>query len=577
MKTPRKVGTYSGPFYHAVILVSAFMVLAWQFVFPGYYHKFVEDAIYTPCYIAQFTESFRQGIYYPRWMPLCFDGYGSPVFIFYSPLLYILTGLMHLVGPDIPTSVNLLKLLAVYAGGVSVFFLVREDHADRSALIAAVCYVLLPSSLLENYMINTPAGRLGQAWLPLTLLAVRRLVRDPASRGNVTLIAVSYSGLILSHLATAFIFSPFIAVYGLWSGKNPPIQRGALRLAIGIGAGLCLSAVLLLPVILERSLVQTNLLETIRYMSDWRKPLLLAFDTPVKDDVRHLWNLTRYCIFIESGVAATLFYLLRRNTSFSLGRSEKACLWLYVAAIFMMSTLSGPLWQYLPGMASVNFPSRFLSVSMVFISLLIGLMLDAFMRWGGRPKAVTAGVAAIILLVAACDGLLVYRSLPPTSSARAEKYCGRVDMVEYLPATADLQTLYGLDDKDPLLSNTDPFIGLNSTVPLLTSKDKFSYAIFRWGYVDRKFSVDSPEGARLRVRTFYFPGWKAWVDGAEVPIGVQDKTGAMLIDVPTGNHTVELLFTDTWPRKAGWIISIVTLILLVFPYGRLRTLRGQAV
>jgi 6-pyruvoyl-tetrahydropterin synthase related domain len=563
--------------YNSVLLTAIFVVMVWQFIFPGYYHKIVEEALYTPPYISQFAESFRQGIYYPRWMPLCFDGYGSPVFIFYSPLLYMLTGLMHLGGLDIPTAVNLLKALSIYAGAISVFFLVREDHNDRASLLSALFYILLPSSIIEAYMINTPAGRLGHAWLPLTLLAARRLVHGPANRANIALMAVSYSGLILSHIATAFIFSPFIAAFGLWGSKLGERLSGSLRFALGIVAGLCLSAVLLLPVTLERPLVQINLLETLKYMSDWRKPLLLAFDIPTNINLRHIWNLVRYCIFVETAFGAILFYIIKRRAFFKFADNDKIYFWSLIAALFMMSSLSAPLWKYLPGMPLINFPARFLSISMLFMPILLGIMIDALMGIEGRHKIVTAVIVSLSLLVLAFGGLLVYRSLPPVTASTAESYYGTVDMIEYLPATTDLQTLYGLDGNKPVLSLPDSPRLNSGASTFLTSKDKFSYAISRWGYVDRKFSIDAPEGALLRVRTFYFPGWRAWLDGANIPIGVEDKTGAMLIKVPPGKHSVELRFTDTWPRKAGWIISMLTLTALLFPYGRIRALREKGV
>lgn len=556
--------------YLSVLFFAAFAVLACQFVVPGYYHKFVEDAIYTPCYVTQFAESFRQGDYYPSWMGLCFGGYGSPVFIYYSPLLYFLAGLLNLGGLGIPAAITLLKLLALFAGALSLFYLVRQEYSDRAAILAALVYIFLPTGILDNYMINTPAGRLAYAWLPATLLAARNLVRGPVSRYSVALMACSYSGLILSHIATAFIFSPFIAAFGLWQSKKGSRTAGALRLAMGVGAGLCLSAVLLVPATLERSALQLNLLGAMKYFSDFRKPLIMAFEAPANEEVRHIWSLARNGIIIEVALAAVLYYILRRNRPFRLGGNGAACLWLLLAALFMMSGLSAPLWKYLPGMSLINFPVRFLPISAVFVSVLLGLMLDAFAGWENKPKGIVAGAAGLLLIVMAFDVLMVYRSLPPVATEKAERYFGRVDMVEYLPATADVFALYGLDGQDPVLSLEEALPGDSAEEPLLTSKDSFGYVISRWDYTEKAFAVESPEGAEVRVKTFYFPGWHVWIDGNEVPVSVEDKIGAMLIDVPAGKHEVRLRFSDTLPRRAGSAISILTLVALVLPYGRVR-------
>ncbi len=90
---------------YALILACALAAIGWQLLHPGYYCIWKNDVAYTHKYILQFTESFRQGILYPRWMAECFGGYGSPVFVYYSPSLYYLAGIAGLagVGPDFST------------------------------------------------------------------------------------------------------------------------------------------------------------------------------------------------------------------------------------------------------------------------------------------------------------------------------------------------------------------------------------------------------------------------------------------------------------------------------------------
>ena len=47
-------------------------------------------------WVNQFTQTIQQGVWLPRWMPDSNGGYGSPVFVFYSPLVYYATALLQL-------------------------------------------------------------------------------------------------------------------------------------------------------------------------------------------------------------------------------------------------------------------------------------------------------------------------------------------------------------------------------------------------------------------------------------------------------------------------------------------------
>jgi len=189
----------------------------------------------------------------------------------------------------------------------------------------------------------------------------------------------------------------------------------------------------------------------------------------------------------------------------------------------------------------------------------LGISTEALIATPNRFALFKVIIVVVVVAVIALDTKLITAS-NPYSEDKAKAVAKNLELPEYLPERADPAAVNDIEAKTPFVS----------------SKSKTIIDMHAWGPANRKFNVIS-DGALLAIRTFYFPGWKAWVDGAEVPIGVQDKTGAILIDVPAGKHSVELKFTDTWPRKAGWIISIATLVLLVFPYGRLRTLRGRAV
>jgi hypothetical protein len=83
----------------------------------------------------------------------------------------------------------------------------------------------------------------------------------------------------------------------------------------------------------------------------------------------------------------------------------------------------------------------------------------------------------------------------------------------------------------------------------------------------------SPTPFSLRFYTAYYPGWRGFVDGAEVPIAIWGDLGGMAVAIPAGEHRVELRFGDTWPRSLGAALSLGALAVaacaLVLPARRI--------
>lgn len=75
--------------------------------------------------------------------------------------------------------------------------------------------------------------------------------------------------------------------------------------------------------------------------------------------------------------------------------------------------------------------------------------------------------------------------------------------------------------------------------------------------------VRSPEPFRARYLSFYFPGWRAWIDGERVEIAPSDPEGLITFDVPRGQHTIRVGFGETRLRLAADGMSVLSLIALL--------------
>lgn len=188
----------------------------------------------------QFTAEMRRGILWPRWLPQSHGGLGAPVFYFYPPLAFWITGLFGLAG--LATWPSLLAAFATLlaASGGAMYLWLRDLGAR--ALPGALLYMALPYHLFDFYRRGALAEFASFAVLPLVALALRRA----ADGRGFGWLAASYAALVLTHLPMALLASLFLvaplAVHHI-------IERRAALVPIGLGlvAGLGLSAAYLVP------------------------------------------------------------------------------------------------------------------------------------------------------------------------------------------------------------------------------------------------------------------------------------------------------------------------------------------
>jgi len=84
-------------------------------------------------------------------------------------------------------------------------------------------------------------------------------------------------------------------------------------------------------------------------------------------------------------------------------------------------------------------------------------------------------------------------------------------------------------------------------------------------FQNKTFEVNAKTPITLRLNTYYFPGWKAKVDGNEMKIDDINKYKLITISLPKESKKLELRFENTEVRKIGeWVtvISVWSIIIL---------------
>jgi hypothetical protein len=87
--------------------------------------------------------------------------------------------------------------------------------------------------------------------------------------------------------------------------------------------------------------------------------------------------------------------------------------------------------------------------------------------------------------------------------------------------------------------------------------------IIAWKSADRTIAVTAKKPLTLKIRTFNFPGWTAYIDAQKTEIRTVEGEGAMLIDIPSGKHTLILKFQDTPVRYYSKFVSLISFSVLI--------------
>ncbi|MFB0546697.1 MAG: 6-pyruvoyl-tetrahydropterin synthase-related protein, partial [Anaerolineae bacterium] len=559
-----------------VVLVAALFVIQ-PFLRPGL--PSIADAPIHMFRTAELDRCWADGVYYPRWAPNLAFGYGYPLFLFAPPLPYFIIELFHILGATLESATKLLAMVCFLLGGMGMYLFVKEVLGAGPAMLAAVAYVYAPFQLREAliYGGNYPQ-LLAIAFFPFILWAVQRLIVTGRSV-YIPVSAFLYGGLILSHNFHALVFSPLLFFYVLFLlslGGRWRQWRRIVSVGSSVALGLGLTAFFWIPALYERQWCKA---QEEFYISrsdfhlrflDFRE--LLGFPAPLDTavvDPYMPFSLGAAILFlaIVGVLVSSLGSIKLAKSRFTLPHEERLHVAFFalvlVVTVFMLLPISTPVWENVPFLATAEFPWRLMGVATLAIAFLAGASLRLWRDVGPfwRPLALLMGSVLLVLLVSAVylyppKPFLPYGSPSLAESVRFEwvtQTIGTTTLGEYLPIwVKDVPTTSPMM---PAYLGGEAIDKLDREVlPDSAQAEGLGHTVVSDGYRFR-----SDEAFTARFHTFYFPGWRAYVDGRPVDIEIVEPRGLIAVPVPAGEHEVWVRFGGTPDRAISGFLSLLTL------------------
>jgi len=502
----------------------------------------------------EFYEGLKAGQLFPRWAPDLSAGYGQPLF-FNPPLFYYLSAFFHVLGFSFVAAQNLACFVLLLLAGLGMYLLAGEVFGQRGGLVSAVAYLFAPYLLVTLYVRHALADFSAFAFVPLLFWGLYRF----ATGGRYPFILIgapSLALLLFSSNSVSLITFPALLLSLGWlacAGRSwRTLLRGLWCLVLGLG----LSAFFWLPVLVEQDFVHAYrrlegyldfhnhfvYLYQLIY-SPWGYGLSLSGPG---DEMSFAIGPVHLLLVVAS------LLLIRRIRAISSGGGlwVSFSLVLLLSAAFFTSNLSLFIWERLPLLHPLQFPWRFLSLIAVSTALVCGF---PFLLLTSGESRLARGLMGVLIV-----GLFLF-GFP---HAGPETFLEVTD-ADYSPRTIVARDVAVTTSREyepiwvrerPQTPATEPLILLEGEGSLLGTWLSPAYY---------EFQVEIAEEARLRVNTFYFPGWTLYVDGAERPIDYNNPQGVMEFSLEPGEHLVQVLFADTTARLWGTRLSLLALFLLL--------------
>ncbi len=508
-----------------------------------------------------------------RWVLDMGYGYGYPLFNYYPPLPYYFGQLVHWLGFSFTGTVKVLGILGFAASLVTMYLLAQEFWGKRGGMVAALFYLYAPYHSTDFYVRAAVNEFWALVWYPLIYWTTYRLIADQRSDISVGSTAIkdgkrwipwvslSVAALMLSHNPMLMIFIPtYLAWILLWVVKFRSI-RSISNLAISALWAFGLAAFFTLPVLLEAKYVSLWTLTSgyfnyLAHFLDWRQMLLKinwGYGQSLFGPEDTMSFAVGYLHWIIPTIVVGVAVVNRRLRHY-------LPLILFALAIMggsmlMMHWKATPLWQKIQPLEYLQFPWRFLTLTIFAASFVAGVAAHIVPR---KWNAVWLAGLLTLLLVLNANYFRPREWLPDISDAN--KFMGHL---------WQLQITSGIFDYLPIWAPHPPADGKGADLTFVHGTGVYKVEKFLTNY--QRYQVQASSSATFEIETYYFPGWRVWLDKLEVPIDPSRDPllGRMQVDVAEGPHQIIAKFTDTPLRFAANALSFLAwgaLILYFIPW-----------
>ncbi len=483
-----------------IIMGIALAFILWPLAHPGFYVS--DDGEWMVIRLSAFYQSLANGQFPVRYLGRLNNSYGYPVANFLYPGFLYIGSLFHLAGLSFLDSVKVILGMSVFGAAAAIFFALRTRFTVAASCIGSLSFICSPYLLYDLYRRGSVGEVLAICAAALALLAIEK--------GWIWLLAPSVALLAVSHNTVAIIAGAAISFLIMTHKDRFRFIAGGM---FGIGA----AAFFWIPALVEKGLVRFDSIVISRpeaYFIGMENATLLGFSTII---------------------AVAIVFSSRKK----LVRRDAVMVALVVTGILMSVAVSYPVWK-LPYVGQlVQFPYRFLVLSVLLGPWIVAMALERTRGWQRTLLCIVflliwiQGAGRELHRISFVNRSTGYYTTNEATTNVANEYMPK--WVSDVPLSRPVETLEVVDGDVSFKSRT--FAGENINVDI----EAFTESI-------------------VQINKVYYPGWGVTIDDRLIPIHYDNALGVMRVVVPQGNHRLEASFRETPMRFGADILSVASVV-----------------
>ncbi|MBZ0307394.1 MAG: hypothetical protein K8I82_15105, partial [Anaerolineae bacterium] len=237
-----------------------------------------------------------------------------------------------------------------------------------------------------------------------------------------------------------------------------------------------------------------------------------------------------------------------------------------IGCIFLMTDVSLWVWENVPFAERLSFPWRLLGMTAFLIVPGAAIWVDVI---SAKWKQILALAAMAFIIVSLLPAMYRIGGYFPAfegrvTAADAQRYeaigvLGMTGENEYLPRWTDFQNRPAAQPDYALYENLDWFFPVwEESIPPDATVRQLEKSNHRTG---ESFDIKSDSAFPLQIRQMYFPGWKATLDGKAIRVYPQGRQGLATVDIPAGNHRLDIWYAGTRNQQVSMWVTLVGLMI----------------
>ena len=550
------------PLVVSIIMSASFIMITTRFITDDWPRR--ESYRYYPV-LELFKEAFENGIWYPRWLPDLYGGYGYPTFDFYQPGYFFISLPFTYIFGDPISQTYFTILFLFFVGGMGAYLMCREVSTPAIGLWGAILFLLTPYMWVNCCIREDLSEFASMVFCPYGIFFIIRLLklsRHTVSYHLMALVGLSFAAVMFMHPATALVYFPAATAFGialalLASGKNWR-KRYIAQLLFSVALGAVLSSPYWLTVFSLKPYVNLSAAVegSFSHKHFIQTATSLFWDGMVGQDLAGGWafghlGLPHFLLAVAGVIAGA------KNRMFLIA------FFTYVGLIFFMTSLANVFWENIDLVRLIQFRYRLLAVITTFQVLCAAGIVHIYTQKTHRQ--------AYIIVFALCSVVLWHHE----KFKITDNLFPQLSKEELQKATDEQ-----LADPRPHIST---FANVNEFAPLTSLKEKRAWPhpgkmleIYKGEGAatptedDSKFfiryDITSPGGVTILINQVYFPGWRILVDEKPVDATQLEKSlmddGLIRFPVEKGVHTIEAFYAG--PPGALFRNIIIGVIVSLF-------------